>query len=158
MPGAWAGLRSSHSAICDNLRLVAGGGVPAAWLEVRHNLPRPTGKHGCEDLPALPKEANTPTCAIRGIFLLMNVGWGGGEELEREVGVCMSVVRLDDGMHDGVIGVVASGACAIDVRFEGKKKDWLLILGGRREIKRVVVVVVVMCGLGRGIKESSKEL
>ena len=68
----------------------------------------------------------------------------------------MSVVRLDDGMHDGVIGVVASGACAIDVRFEGKKKDLLLILGGRREIK--CVVVVVMCGLGGGIKESSKEL
>ncbi|KAM3390862.1 hypothetical protein ACQJBY_012468 [Aegilops geniculata] len=92
--------------------------------------------------------------------------WGGGEELEREVGVCMRVVRLDDGMHDGVIGVVVGGAWAIDVRFEGKKKDWMLILGGRREIKRVVVVVVVVVVgvvvvvvvVVRGIKESSKEL
>lgn len=69
--------------------------------------------------------------------------------MEREVGVCMRVVRLDDGMHDGVIGVVVGGAWAIDVQFEGKKEDWLLILGGRREIKCVVVVVVVVvCGLG----------
>ena len=44
---------------------------------------------------------------------------------------------------------------AIDVRFERKKRDWLLILGGRREIVRVVAAV---CGLGRGIKESSREL
>ena len=31
---------------------------------------------GCEDLPALPQEANTSACAIRGVFLLMNVGLG----------------------------------------------------------------------------------
>ena len=76
--------------------------------------------------------------------------------MEREAGQwCMRAVRLDDGMHDRVIGVVVGGAWAIDVRFERKKRDWLLILGGRREIECVVAAV---CGLGRGIKESSKEL
>ena len=54
-----------------------------------------------------------------------------------------------------MIGVVVGGAWAIDVRFERKKRDWLLILGGRREIERAVAAV---CGLGRGIKESSREL
>ena len=54
-----------------------------------------------------------------------------------------------------MIGVVVGGAWAIDVGFERKKRDWLLILGGRRDIECVVAAV---CGLGRGIKESSKEL
>ncbi|XBJ16575.1 hypothetical protein VPH35_008174 [Triticum aestivum] len=40
--GGVSGLRSSHGAIHDDLRVVAGGGMPAALPEVRHELPRPT--------------------------------------------------------------------------------------------------------------------